>query len=127
MVCYSWRESRHWEENVAAFTSDIVERNKRVFGNIGRRKRMLLDKLDKLNHCGTLNTQLEKQRVEVWGELEQCLVQEEIMWLQRSRCQWYANGDKNTRFHNVTNSRRRRKNIKHYKKKMGCGVIMRRN
>lgn len=47
--------------------------------------------------------------------MEKCLVQEEITWVQRSRCNWYTHGVKIQYFHTVTNSRRRRKHVEELK------------
>jgi hypothetical protein len=42
--------------------------------------------------------------------LVEVLEKEEIMWRQRSRIQWLAEGDKNTRFFHMWASQQRKKN-----------------
>ncbi|XP_054778261.1 uncharacterized protein LOC129286293 [Prosopis cineraria] len=97
--------------------------NKYVFGDINRRKAVLMSKLEGINRQLSVSTNiecLEKEHADLWIKLEMILVQEEIMWLQRSRCNWYAQGGKNTRyFHTMTQCRKKRKRIETLKGKDG--------
>ena len=69
---------------------------------------------------GDNDARLENMRSDLWVDLEEVLVQEEIMWLQRSRCNWYKDGDKNTRyFHSMANSRKKINNIEALKDEEG--------
>ena len=115
VVKRSWVESRNWHENVMSFVGNVQEWNKEVFGNVNQRKRSLLRKLDSINRKFErlqFDSSIEGERENVWGQLEEVLAQEEIMWLQRSRCSWYNEGDKNTRyFHYMANSRKKRNRI----------------
>ena len=95
-----------------SFVGNVQEWNKEVFGNVNQRKRSLLRKLDSINRKFErlqFDSSIEGERENVWGQLEEVLAQEEIMWLQRSRCNWYNEGDKNTRyFHSMANSRKKK-------------------
>lgn len=123
LVRNSWIPSRKWEENVNTFVSNVQCWNKKVFGNIDKRKRDLFCKMENINREIAYNGPdpiLEKQRDNLWSDLEEILVQEEVMWLQRSRCKWYWEGDKNTRFfHASTHVRKRRNNIEALKAENG--------
>lgn len=44
------------------------------------------------------------------GELKTILRQEELMWFQRSRVMWLADGDQNTKYYHLKTVNRRRKN-----------------
>ncbi|XP_028761945.1 uncharacterized protein LOC114720467 [Neltuma alba] len=108
----TWSSTREWGQNVENFKKRVVVWNKEVFGNIDRRKSTLLSRLEYLAKTSGDDPSWNSERNRVWEELEQCLVQEELMWLQRSRVNWYSQGDRNTSyFHNVTKSRSRRKTI----------------
>lgn len=122
----NWKVNHIWEENVNLFTNAVQKWNRNVFGDINNRKADLLAQLDQLNNYD--NQAWDQKRQEVWKELEKCLIQEEIMWMQRSRCNWYSYGDKNTRyFHTSTQCRRERKNIKALQKGDGNGATIRRS
>ena len=94
-----------------------------MFGNLSKRKRGLLRRFDALNRRGESEPnarELNKERPLVWIQLEEVLAQEEVMWLQRSRCNWYRDGDRNTKyFHSVVNSRKKQNRIEALRTKDG--------
>lgn len=50
---------------------------------------------------------LEQRLKKMWDEV---LLQEEILWLQKSRVEWLQAGDRNTTFFHLSTLIRRRKN-----------------
>lgn len=90
---------------------ELKKWNKDTFGNIFRRKKTLLDKLESVDARIAITTSatLEDTRARLWREYETVLMQEEILWFQKSRAKWLEHGDRNTKyFHGVTTIRRRR-------------------
>lgn len=60
---------------------------------------------------GNLNPRLQVTYDNLWSEYEEILIQEEVLWYQKSRSKWLPFGDQNTRyFHGVTAVRRRKNN-----------------
>lgn len=57
--------------------------------------------------CKVLGIEVESAYKRAWEEYERVLLQEELLWYQKSRSKWLYFGDKNTRFfHGVTAIRR---------------------
>ncbi|XP_028776836.1 uncharacterized protein LOC114733531 [Neltuma alba] len=114
-VSSSWGTNLEWNQAVEDFTVKVVQWSKQTFGHIGFQKSQLSKKLHDLERqlCVTpFCERIAREKEEVWCALERLLIQEEIMWLQKSRCNWYSFGDKNTRyFHACANSRRKRNRI----------------
>ena len=84
---------------------------KEVYGFLNRKKSRILARLDGLNSSirerGASSSLCSLQK-SLWKELEEILLHEDIMWAQKSRCDWFSFGDKNTRyFHLRANARRR--------------------
>lgn len=123
VVMNSWVPSRNWEDNVKNFVGNIKGWNMEVFGSINNNKIKLLRELEEINkRMGQRGDdgELSIQRDALWVKFEEILAQEEIMWLQRSRCNWYTAGDKNTRyFYSMANSRKRRNKIEALKNDNG--------
>lgn len=98
----------------AAFQVTLKDWNKKTFGHIFKRNKMLreeLNKLDKKLDRGW-NQQLFISQKDIWKQYEEVLAQEEILWYKKSRTQWLEFGDRNTcYFHEVATIRRRRNHI----------------
>ncbi|XP_061343636.1 uncharacterized protein LOC133289659 [Gastrolobium bilobum] len=56
------------------------------------------------------NESLERLHRDLWQELNKIFIQEEITWFQRSRNNWLAYGDRNSRFFHATTVARNRRN-----------------
>ncbi|MCH79474.1 hypothetical protein A2U01_0000223 [Trifolium medium] len=63
-------------------------------------------------YSGHYHGGLRNLEAKVQEELILILKKEELMWFQRSRAKWLADGDRNTRYYHLkTVSRRRRNNV----------------
>ena len=115
--------SRSWDDNVQCFIGNVQEWNKKIFGNLIYKKKLLLRRMDYLNRrtgATGYKGDLKKEKEDTWHQLEEVLAQEEIIWLQRSRCSWYKEGDRNTKyFHSMANSRKKINNIEALKNEEG--------
>lgn len=74
--------------------------NKVVFQNIVKRKKSILRRLAGIQRIPPQNRNpfLNNLENEISKELESTLLQEEITWFQRSRCEWVRFGDRNTKY-----------------------------
>ncbi|XP_028769504.1 uncharacterized protein LOC114726963 [Neltuma alba] len=111
----NWVKLPNWTSSVSSFTEKLRQWDREVYGNINRKKDHLYRQLDDLNRKIAAigwSEHLEKLRNELWMELEEILSQEEVMWIQFSRCKWYHHGDRNTRyFHSMASYRKRQNRI----------------
>ncbi|KAF7829553.1 ribonuclease H [Senna tora] len=120
VVRNSWQGDWYWSLN--CFQDKVKIWNREVFGNIFRKKDQLLRRLQGIHNklCLGPSIFLSNLQEELWVEYENVLMQEEILWMQKSREQWIVNGDCNTRFfHTSTMIRRRRNKIEALKDDQG--------
>ncbi|XP_071676896.1 uncharacterized protein [Lolium perenne] len=111
----SWNASEK-SRNVADLKSKLqsVSHNlstwgRETFGSVRLQIRTLQRDLAILrSQPGRVGPSMEEK--ETVAKLEEVLQREEIMWRQRSRIQWLAEGDKNTRFFHLRASQRKKKN-----------------
>lgn len=80
--------------NMLSFIEKIKHRNHNTFGNVGRKKRKILSRLSGIqrdpSYC--TNCFLHKLEKDLHVQLDLILSQEEILWQQKSRCQWLIQG-----------------------------------
>ncbi|KAL1156396.1 hypothetical protein V6Z11_A08G089000 [Gossypium hirsutum] len=91
-------------------TIGLKKWNKDSYGHIGTRKREITQKLNKIQYAfeKTNSTFLAQKEIELREELEEILNHEELLWKQKSRCDWLKLGDRNTKFfHGRTLHRRK--------------------
>jgi hypothetical protein len=85
--------------------------NKEVFGNVERKRKILLEELrvlDAFEEESALGVEEKMKKVEVVSELERSTLMEEVSWRQKSRVLWLREGDNCTKFfHIMVNSNRR--------------------
>lgn len=88
--------------------------NDEVFENIFHRKMRLMKRLEGINRRlnMTFDRGLDNLQRQLWKEYNTVLIQEELLWAQKSRCMWLKYGDRNTNFfHTATIIRRKRNKI----------------
>ncbi|XP_061353952.1 uncharacterized protein LOC133298637 [Gastrolobium bilobum] len=114
MVQECWGNNADWLDASSLFQREALEWHESVFKATQRKKNRLHARLRGIDHCLSHqhSSSLENLQRDLWKELEVILIREEITWFQRSRCDWFQFGDKNTEyFHSITVSRRRRNRI----------------
>ena len=95
-----WQNGVPYDRAVSEFIQQVQHWNKNIFGNIFQRKKILLARI------GGVQIALERRPLRILyrletklkKELEEVLMQEELLWLQRLRRDWILFGDWNTAY-----------------------------
>ncbi|KAL7228900.1 hypothetical protein ACSBR2_007568 [Camellia fascicularis] len=84
------RQNNNLLGNLDFMTSALQDWNKNIFGNIFRRKRWLLGRIDgiQISQARTYSHNLHKLENELTTEYNRVLYQEELFWFQKSRVNW---------------------------------------
>jgi hypothetical protein len=94
-----------------ALKVDLKIWNAKVFGDVGKKKKELLEGIKELECFEEARGLVEEkwvQKSDMIGELEKTLIFEEVNWRQKSRALWLKEGDNNAKFfHRVAKSHRR--------------------
>ncbi|KAL7169819.1 hypothetical protein ACSBR2_034787 [Camellia fascicularis] len=88
--------------------------NKEVFGNIFRRKRWLLRRIEDIqkSQATIYSHNLHVLEMDLVDQYNRVLYQEELFWFQKSRSKWITQGDRNTKFfHLLTLTKKRKRKI----------------
>jgi hypothetical protein len=97
------------KQKLASVSSSLDVWSKNTFGNVQREIKQLNNRLDVLR-ADPMRIQPSYEEVKVTQRLVELFHREEVMWRQRSRVQWLAEGDRNTRFFHLRASKRKKKN-----------------
>jgi hypothetical protein len=97
-----------------ALKVDLKRWNEEVFGDVGRKKKILLEEVcafDTIEEERTLGDE-ERRKEVVVSKLERSTLMENVSWRQKFRNLWLREGDKCTKFfHKVAKSNRRKNSI----------------
>ena len=90
-------------EKSCLLSKELLVWKDQVFGNINRRKKRIWARLEgiqsKLVNAGSMGLLMLEKKLRI--ELENILLQEEMIWFQKSRCDWIASGDRNTKYYHL--------------------------
>ncbi|KAF7841372.1 ribonuclease H [Senna tora] len=111
VVRNAWSEGTSWNMALSEFYDKVKVWNRKTFGNIFQ-KESILSKIQNIEERLDTrpNGNLKATQENLWKEYESILYQEELLWMQKSRCQLTVNGDRNTRFYHTTTMIRRKRN-----------------
>ncbi|KAL7175265.1 hypothetical protein ACSBR2_028969 [Camellia fascicularis] len=99
------------QDNVHSLALSATDWNRNVFGNIFRKKRWLVGRINGIQSAQAVHYShnlhsLENQLIEQFNEV---FYQEELLWFQKSRSNWITQGERNTKFFHLSTIIRRRK------------------
>ena len=99
-----WSNNLPLHENIPILSSALDIWNKHHFGNIFQRKRRLWARLAGAQKQLAIqeNQKLLKLEKELQQDLDTILNHEELFWFQKSREEWIASGERNTKFYHVS-------------------------
>ncbi|XP_072080961.1 uncharacterized protein [Arachis hypogaea] len=104
--------SRFTWKAIGELKKDLLKWNKKIFGNIFKAKKRLLNRIAGIQRSNTygVNPYLDKLEQELNKKLNDILDKEETFWMQKSRQEWIVEGDRNTRYYHTKTIIRRGKN-----------------
>ena len=112
LVHTHWTKEISFTENNRVIANRLTDWNKEQFGHIEKRKKRLWARLAGIQKAmmHPENKHLFKLERKLKKDLEVTLNQEEMFWFQRSREEWIALGDRNTKYYHAATTIRKHKN-----------------
>jgi len=97
---------------ISNLTPQLKDWNHETFGNIFRRKKEVLARLNGIQNSQNYGYShfLEELEKDLQEQLAITLYQEECLWFQKSRSKWIVDGDQNTKYYHAKTIIRRPKN-----------------
>lgn len=105
----NWSTDLDITTNIDHCRLGLINWDRVTFGNVKQQVRLLESEISSLQQQ-TLTPSVRQSIKDKRLELESLLDKEECMWKQRSKVQWLAEGDRNTRFFHSQATRRAKRN-----------------
>lgn len=105
------RRGSNFSDKIKTFSNAAMNWNKNVFGNIFRKKRWILGRIEGVQRAqaNQFSHNLQCLEKDVVTDFNNILAQEEMLWFQKSWAKWIVQGERNTRFFHLSTIIRRSK------------------
>lgn len=113
IISSSWERGSNILEAIKCFQQATSKWNTEMFGHIGKKKRTLLARLNGIHRAleQRSSNHLRIIEAELLKEYENILMQEELLWFQKSRREWIQFGDRNIKYYRYKTKARQHRNM----------------
>ncbi|XP_058751892.1 uncharacterized protein LOC131624996 [Vicia villosa] len=108
-----WQKDDNLNQNLSNIVNGIKQWKFETFDQVHRGKRSVTNRLNGVQRSLQINDNsggMKALEIKLQNELSRILNQEELMWFQRSRTMWLADGDRNTRYYHMKAINHRKRN-----------------
>ncbi|KAL9681535.1 hypothetical protein QQ045_013320 [Rhodiola kirilowii] len=98
-----------WSDKLDVCREKLKVWNASTFGNVQKRVKSIKVTLEEVKSQVRTEALIEEEG-NLSEELDQWLLREEVLWMQRSRISWLKHGDRNSKFFHACANQRRKKN-----------------
>ncbi|KAK9735525.1 hypothetical protein RND81_04G210400 [Saponaria officinalis] len=111
-VWRNWNNDKPLVPFLSEFASSLQRWNRDVFRNIFSKKDKLMEQIEGIQNNPLVHSSLDLIQKEeaLRKQLDNVLLQEELLWFQKSRMEYICDGDRNTRFFYLSTIMRRKRN-----------------